>query len=261
LKKDTGDTDRIVTGQTPSYVIPGLTRDPHSLTMDSGSEAGMTITSDLSDRIGVILDRLAEHYAEVSERYLTERKGYLQYGSAWQLLFATILSAQCTDARVNMTTPVLFERYPDLSSIAGADIAELEAIIHPCGFYHTKAEHIIGCAKALIAEYGGEVPSDLDQLTKLPGVGRKTANVLRGMIYQIPSIVVDTHVLRVSSRLGITTQDKDAVKAEFELMAKLPQANWILYNIQIIAHGRAVCKAPTPKCDGCFLRDVCEWGK
>jgi endonuclease-3 len=119
---------------------------------------------------------------------------------------------------------------------------------------------MIGCAQALIAQYDGEVPSDLDQLTKLPGVGRKTANVLRGMIYSIPSIVVDTHVLRVSARLGITTQDKDAVKAEFELMEKLPQANWILYNIQIIAHGRAICKAPTPKCEACFLRDVCGWG-
>jgi endonuclease-3 len=210
------------------------------------------------NRTTLILSRLAEHYAEESERYIVEQKGYLHYESAWQLLFATILSAQCTDARVNMTTPVLFGRYPDLASMAGADIEELEAIIRPCGFYHTKAEHIITCARDLIARHGGEVPSDLDLLTALPGVGRKTANVVRGMIFRIPSIVVDTHVLRVSSRLGITSQDKDAVKAEYELMEKLPQAHWILYNIQVIAHGRAICKAQNPKCDGCFLRDVCR---
>lgn len=203
----------------------------------------------IKDRINIILDRLDKEYG-------TDYRCYLDHDSAWQLLIATILSAQCTDARVNLVTKDLFVKYPNIKAFAEADIKELEQDIHSTGFYHNKAKNIIACCQQLLLEYHGEIPSDIDELISLPGVGRKTANVIRGNIYNIPSIVVDTHVKRISKKLGLT-KEEDPIKIEFDLMKKLPKDHWILWNIDIITLGRTICKAPTPDCDKCFLKDVC----
>ena len=202
-----------------------------------------------NERITQILERLDEHYS-------VQKKCWLDYETAWQLLIATILSAQCTDARVNMVTKDLFVKYPSLQSFADADLKELEADIRSTGFYHNKAKNIIAASKILVSEYGGEIPSDIDALTSLPGVGRKTANVIRGNIYDIPSIVVDTHVGRISRKLGLT-KNEDPAKVEKDLEAALPEDHWILWNIQIIAHGRTICPARKPRCGECFLSDLC----
>lgn len=200
--------------------------------------------------------QVAEICRILNETYRTDYKCYLNHENAWQLLIATMLSAQCTDARVNIVTKDLFVKYPTLQAFADADIKELEKDIYSTGFYKNKAKNIIGCAKKLISEYGGEVPSDIESLTKLDGVGRKTANVIRGNIYHEPSIVVDTHVKRISRLLGLTDSD-DPVKIEHELMEKLPKEQWILYNIQIITLGRTICIARRPKCAECALNRVC----
>lgn len=201
--------------------------------------------------------RTSEILKRLDEQYGTEYVCYLNHENAWQLLIAVIMSAQCTDARVNIVTKDLFVKYPSLEAFANADIKELEQDIHSIGFYHNKAKNIIGCAKRLIEVYGGEVPSQLEELITLPGVGRKTANVIRGNIYHEPSIVVDTHVKRISKRLGFTEKD-DPEKIEFELMEKLPKDHWILYNIQIISFGRSICFARSPKCKECFMNDLCN---
>ncbi|MBR0515243.1 MAG: endonuclease III [Eubacterium sp.] len=193
----------------------------------------------------------------LNKEYGTNLHTYLHYEEPWQLLFATILSAQCTDDRVNMVTKELFKKYPDVKSFADADLDELMKDIFSTGFYRNKATNIIACAKMLLEKYDGEVPSDIDLLTALPGVGRKTANVVRGNVYNEPSIVVDTHVKRVSKLLGLTEND-DPVKVEFDLMKVLPKEQWILFNIQAIAHGRKVCIARRPKCAECVLREVCK---
>jgi endonuclease-3 len=204
----------------------------------------------MTKRTGEILDLL-------DERYGTEYVCYLHHENAWQLLIATILSAQCTDARVNIVTADLFRKYDTLEKFANADLAELEQDIKPTGFYHNKAKNIIACAKTLVYEYHGEVPNDLDALTSLAGVGRKTANVIRGNIFHEPSVVVDTHVKRISKRLGLTNED-DPVKVEFDLMKKLPKDHWILWNIHIITFGRTICTARNPKCEECFLTKYCK---
>ncbi len=204
----------------------------------------------VSKRTKEILSLLDEHYS-------TEYKCYLNHDNAWQLLIATMLSAQCTDARVNIVTKDLFIKYKSLEDFAGADLKELEQDIHSTGFYHNKAKNIIACAKQLVEDYGGEVPNDIDALTALPGVGRKTANVIRGNIFNEPSIVVDTHVKRISNKLGLT-KEEDPVKIEFDLMKKLPKDHWILWNIQIITHGRGLCTAKSPQCDKCFLNHLCK---
>ena len=204
----------------------------------------------MTKRTKEILDRLDKEYG-------TEYICYLNHETPWQLLIAVILSAQCTDARVNIVTKDLFVKYDSLEKFANADLKELEQDIKPTGFFHNKAKNIIACAKRLIEVYGGEVPSELDDLLTLAGVGRKTANVIRGNIYNQPSIVVDTHVKRISKRLGFTKQD-DPEKIEFELMRKLPKDHWILYNIQIISFGRTICEARNPKCQECFLYDLCK---
>lgn len=201
-------------------------------------------------KVRQILDLLDEHYT-------TEYKCYLNYETPWQLLIATMLSAQCTDARVNMVTKDLFVKYPTLEAFAEASLEELERDIHSTGFYHNKARNIIACAKTLVTEYGGEVPNDLELLTGLAGVGRKTANVIRGNIYHEPSIVVDTHVKRISRKLGFTQED-DPVKVEYDLMKILPKDHWILFNIQIITHGRGLCPARNPRCGECFLKELCR---
>lgn len=201
--------------------------------------------------------KLAQILERLDQQYGTEYVCYLNHDSAWQLLIATMLSAQCTDARVNIVTKDLFVKYPSVEAFANASQEELEQDIHSTGFYHNKAKNIIACCKTLIEKYDGEVPSDIDALTSLPGVGRKTANVIRGNIYHEPSVVVDTHVKRISKKLGLTTED-DPVKIEYELMKVLPKDHWILYNIQIITLGRSICKAPTPSCHDCFLQDICQ---
>ncbi len=201
-------------------------------------------------------ERILEICRILNETYSMEYKCYLNYETPWQLLIATILSAQCTDERVNQVTKDLFVKYPDLEAFANADQKELERDIYSTGFYKNKAKNIIACAKKLIEEYDGEVPRDIKALTGLAGVGRKTANVIRGNIYREPSIVVDTHVKRISQKLGLT-KENDPVKIEYDLMDKLPKEQWILYNIQIITHGRNVCIARRPKCGECTLQKVC----
>jgi endonuclease-3 len=206
-------------------------------------------TAKLEARVTEVLKRLDAEYG-------ADTKCYLMHENAWQLLIATILSAQCTDARVNMVTPGLFRKYPSVQAFADADIRELEQDIHSIGFYHSKAKNIIACCKMLAEVYHGEVPRTIEELTLLPGVGRKTANVIRGNIFEDPSIVVDTHVKRISKRLGFTDAD-DPAKVEQDLMKILPRENWIRYNIQIIYLGRTICKAPTPRCEECYLKDIC----
>lgn len=204
----------------------------------------------MTKRTKEILDRLDKEYG-------TEYICYLNHENPWQLLIAVILSAQCTDARVNIVTKDLFRKYDTLEKFANADLEELEQDIKPTGFYHNKAKNIIACAKRLVYEFGGEVPSSLEELTSLAGVGRKTANVIRGNIYNEPSIVVDTHVKRISRRLGFT-KETDPEKIEYELMKVLPKDHWILYNIQIISFGRNICFSRSPKCENCFLQDLCK---
>ena len=206
-----------------------------------------------AERLSHILDALDREYG-------TDYRCYLEHRDAWQLLVATILSAQCTDARVNLVTGPLFQKYPDPAAFAAADLKELEQDIHSTGFYHNKAKNIIACANQILERHSGEVPRDLESLTKLAGVGRKTANVIRGNIYNEPSIVVDTHVKRISRLLGLTDTD-DPVKAEFELMEILPEDHWILWNIDIITLGRTICIANRPKCGECFLKDFCPSAK
>lgn len=197
-----------------------------------------------------ILDRLDREYGR-------EYVCYLHHENALQLLIATMLSAQCTDARVNLVTPDLFQKYKTAEDFANADLKELEQAIRSTGFYHNKAKNIIACCKQLVEKYNGEVPNSLEALTNLAGVGRKTANVVRGNIYHEPSVVVDTHVKRISRKLGLT-KNEDPVKIEFDLMKELPKDHWIIYNIHIIRLGRTICKAPTPRCEECFLQECCK---
>lgn len=193
----------------------------------------------------------------LDEQYGTEYRCYLNYETPWQLLIATMLSAQCTDARVNIVTESLFKKYPSASAFASADLKELEQDIKPTGFYHYKAKNIISCMKDIVDKYDGEVPKSLEELTSLAGVGRKTANVIRGNIYHEPSVVVDTHVKRISNRLGLT-KNQDPEKIEQDLMKELPKDHWILYNIQIITFGRTICTARSPRCEECFLQKYCK---
>ncbi len=201
------------------------------------------------ERVKRVLELLDENYG-------TDLRCYLDHQSPWQLLVAVMLSPQCTDARVNMVTPALFAEYPDAAALGRADAADVEEIIHSVGFFHSKAKNIIECSRMIAEEYGGEVPDSIEALTGLPGVGRKTANVIRGNIYNEPSIVVDTHVKRISKKLGFSKED-DPEKVEYELMRVLPRDHWIIYNIHIIRLGRTVCTARKPACGECFLRGVC----
>ncbi len=196
--------------------------------------------------------------ALLDEMYPTEDKCYLNYQKPYELLFATILSAQCTDERVNIVTKELFKKYTSLEAFAAADLKELERDIHSTGFYHNKAKNIISAANQLLNEHNGEMPSDINVLTSLAGVGRKTANVVRTHIFHIPSIVVDTHVKRISGKLGLVQSD-DPVKIEFELMEIFPEDHWGRYNTQIIAHGRTICKARKPDCENCKLSKECDY--
>ncbi len=181
----------------------------------------------------------------------------LDHGDGWQLLVATILSAQCTDARVNQVTPGLFKRFPKPADFAKAPIEEIEEAIRSTGFYHNKAKSLQGAARALIEHHGGKLPEDIDELVKVPGCGRKTANVVLGEVYGKPAgVVVDTHVGRISRKLGLTDQD-DPVKAERQLNECVPQADWRDFGHLVIDHGRKTCTARGPKCDDCGLFRWC----
>ena len=181
----------------------------------------------------------------------------LYHTNEFNFAVAVILSAQATDKKVNEVTPELFRVAPTPKKMLELGLDGLKEHIRVISFFNNKAKNIIACAKRLIEVYGGEVPSELDDLLTLAGVGRKTANVIRGNIYNQPSIVVDTHVKRISKRLGFTKED-DPEKIEYELMRKLPKDHWILYNIQIISFGRTICEARKPKCQECFLYDLCK---
>jgi endonuclease-3 len=205
-------------------------------------------TTDHAPRTAAIIARLEAAYPDA--------RCALRHANPLQLLIATILSAQCTDARVNMVTPALFARYPTAAAFADADLRELEAMIRSTGFYHNKAKSILGCCQALVLRHGGKVPADLDALVALPGVGRKTANVVLGNAFGIPGVVVDTHVTRLSQRLDLTSQD-DPNKIERDLMGIVPRDKWTLWAHLLIEHGRRVCKARAPQCGACVLADLC----
>jgi len=180
----------------------------------------------------------------------------LVYTSPLQLLIATILSAQCTDIRVNKVTDPLFKRYPDASAFAGADLEELEQLIHSTGFYRNKAKNIIGCTQILVDKYAGEVPDEMDALVALPGVGRKTANVVRGNAFGLPGMVVDTHIGRVARRLGWTAKT-DPVQVETALSKLIPEEMWTQTSHVLIFHGRRFCKAQVPLCSTCPVQSAC----
>ncbi len=203
---------------------------------------------------------LRVHATIVYDRLLAEYPGAhcaLDFTNAFQLLCATILSAQCTDKRVNLVTPMLFARYPDAAALASARPEDVEEIIRSSGFFRSKTKSLIGMATGLVERHGGEVPADMDALTALPGVGRKTANVILGNAFHIDEgIVVDTHVTRLSNRLGLAS-GTDAVKIERALIPLFPREHWTMLSHLLIEHGRQVCVAPRPRCGECVLSDVC----
>ena len=202
------------------------------------------------DRIAAILKALDEAYPNV--------KCALTHRSAWELLVATILSAQCTDVRVNIVTPDLFRRYPDPPAMAQATLPDLEALIRTTGFFHNKAKSIQGAARKVVAEFAGQVPQTLAELITIPGAARKTANVVLGVCFaKAEGVVVDTHVFRIVRRLGLAKGDTPE-KVEQELMRVIPQSRWIDFSHQIIHHGRQVCEARKPKCDRCNLEQLCN---
>jgi endonuclease-3 len=185
----------------------------------------------------------------------------LDYSTPVQLLVATILSAQCTDERVNKVTPGLFERFPDAKGLANADLTELEELVHSTGFYRNKAKNIQGACRMIVSDFNSVVPNTMTELLKLPGVARKTANVVLAHAYGINAgVTVDTHVKRLSQRLGLT-KNTEPVGIEKDLMALLPQPDWENWSIRLIYHGRAVCKARSPGCDVCELADLCDMKK
>jgi endonuclease-3 len=210
--------------------------------------AGIHTTSDKVKSILKILDEL-----------YPDAKCSLGFQDPLQLMIATILSAQCTDERVNKVTPALFAKYRSAGACADAPIEELEQEIKSTGFYHNKALAIKGSCKVLVDRFGGRVPADMDRLVELPGVGRKTANVILGNAFGIPGIVVDTHVARLSARLGLT-REKDRDKIEQDLMSLIPKEKWTKFSHQLIQHGRRICIARKPKCSICPLRPNCDYG-
>lgn len=203
-------------------------------------------------RIKKILQILRSTYPDV--------KTALRHRDPLEMLIATILSAQCTDVRVNEVTKTLFKKLRTAQDYANVSLAELEEIIRPTGFFRNKAKSIKACCRGLLENHSGKVPESMEALVQLPGVGRKTANVVLGSAFGIPGIVVDTHVKRVSQRLGLT-KEKDPVKIEFELMALIPKKDWIDFSHELIWHGRRVCAARKPKCAQCPLREQCDYGK
>jgi endonuclease-3 len=182
----------------------------------------------------------------------------LDHRTAWELLVATILSAQCTDQRVNQVTPELFRRYRCPSDYAQARLADLEALIRSTGFFKSKAKHLVACGQAVTERFHGQVPATMEELTTLPGVGRKTANVILGNAFGKPGIVVDTHVKRVSKRLGLTTSD-DPESIEQDLQQRIPESQWTSASQRLLLHGRYVCLARIPRCAQCVISSLCHW--
>jgi len=201
-------------------------------------------------RGGRIVRKLHKLYPDVSTA--------LQHRSPLELLVATILSAQCTDERVNRVTPALFARYPAAADYASADQQDVEEIIRPTGFFRNKARSLVALGKGLVEKHGGEVPGRLEDLVQLPGIGRKTANVVLGACFGVPGIAVDTHVKRLSGRLGLSAKT-DPVKIEFDLMGLLPKKEWTFTSHALIWHGRRVCSARSPRCRECGLLSDCPW--
>jgi endonuclease-3 len=199
-------------------------------------------------RIDTTLKRLRKKYPKV--------KTALDHKNAYELSVATILSAQCTDVRVNIVTPTLFKKYPTLEAMAKAKQSDVEKLIRTTGFYKNKAKNIIAMAQKVIAEFEGEIPQDRDDLTSLSGIGRKTANVIRSNGYNLPGLPVDTHVMRLSGRLKLTNE-KDPVKIEHDLGDSIPEDDWGKFSLLLIEHGRQICIARKPKCDQCILNDYC----
>lgn len=203
------------------------------------------------EQVNEIVRRLLAEYPEASCT--------LDYAKPYELLFSVRLAAQCTDERVNMITPALFERFPTLESFAEADVAEVEQYVHSCGFFRAKARDIVACAQVLLTKYGGELPRTMEELTALPGVGRKTANLILGDVFRVPgSTVVDTHCIRISNRLGLVDGLKEPEKIERELRRILPPEHSSDFCHCIVLHGRAVCDARRPRCELCCLRELCQ---
>jgi endonuclease III len=184
----------------------------------------------------------------------------LDFKNPLEIVVATILSAQCTDKRVNEVTRILFKKYRTARDYAEASLEQLEEDIRPTGFFRNKARNIQQCCRELISRHQGEVPRTLEELVKLPGIGRKTANVVLGNAFGIPGVVVDTHVGRIAQRLGLTSE-KDPVKIEFDLMPLIPKEKWILFSHQLIDHGRTLCTSRSPRCPACFLLPYCDFGR
>ncbi len=208
----------------------------------------MKAPNPLRTRAGRIVRKLAQLYPDAHCA--------LHYQNPLQLLVATILSAQCTDERVNRVTPSLFARYPDAKAFATAEQAELEKMIQSTGFFRNKAANIIACCRKLVELYGGEVPRTMEELVPLPGIGRKTANVILGNCFDVPGIPVDTHVRRLSQRMGLSEHD-DPEKIERDLMALISQKQWTMFGHRMIFHGRQVCHARKPQCEQCKLAALC----
>lgn len=217
-------------------------------TKDAASPKGKSPIADKKAWAKSVCARLKEQYPDA--------KCALEHGSPLELLVATILSAQCTDKRVNMVTPVLFGRYPTVAELADADIPELESIIKSTGFFRNKAKNIKAASGTIRDRYGGKVPDTMEELLELAGVARKTANVVLGNAYGVPGLVVDTHVGRITRRLGLTSQT-DPEKVERELMELLPPSEWTNFSHRVIYHGRDTCDAKKPKCSQCIFRDDC----
>jgi endonuclease-3 len=199
--------------------------------------------------------RAMEVLARLKRRY-PEATCELSHDNPFQLLVATILSAQCTDVRVNLVTPALFALYPTAELLASADISRVEELVRSTGFYQTKSKNLIGMAHGVVERFAGKIPCEIDELVTLPGVGRKTANVLRSVAFNLPGLPVDTHVGRLSRRLGLTSHE-DAVKVEHDLSIMLPPSEWGEFSLRLILHGRRVCDAKKPRCGDCDLADIC----
>lgn len=193
-------------------------------------------------------------------RAYPELRCALHFKTPWELLAATVLSAQCTDRLVNRVTPALFKKYPDLLAFASADPRQIERAIHSTGFYRNKTRHIIGAARTVLNKFGGQVPFRMEDLVTIPGVGRKTANVILGNAFGVPGIPVDTHMIRINRLLGLT-RHKDPVKIEYDLMKLLPRKEWTIYSHRIIHHGRVRCFARRPDCGRCEIRYLCPSAK
>ena len=200
----------------------------------------------------------AKEIASILAETYPEATCSLDYKEPLQLLISTILAAQCTDERVNIVTKELFRKYTSVYDYANANPEELEQDIKSTGFYRNKAKNIIGCCKKLIKDFNGKVPDNMEELLSLPGVGRKTANVVLGNIYRVPGVIVDTHCKRLSNRMGLTDKE-DPEKIEFELMELLPREEWTSFSNSLVYHGRAVCDARKPKCDKCSIAHVCDF--